>query len=125
LLSAINNMNKQAYQREWVRKRREYFLSELGGKCKDCGSIERLEFDHIDPTTKTYDINKIQTRKVEFVKLELDKCQILCVSCHDKKTAKDVFPDHGLQRYERHGCRCDTCKKAKSVKNAKRVRTPV
>lgn len=117
-------MNKQAYQREWRRKRRESLIDYLGGSCVQCGTVERLEFDHIDPSTKIYNINKILTHSVEFVKLELKKCQVLCVPCHDMKTAKDVFPDHGITRYKKHGCRCDVCKEAKSETNRKRVRRP-
>lgn len=107
-----------------MRKRRQYYIDELGGKCKDCSSVDNLEFDHIIPAAKTHNINKILSRKIEFVMIELAKCQVLCVSCHDNKTALDVFPDHGLSRYEKHKCRCNICKAAKSAKNKKRVRRP-
>ena len=30
----------------------------LGGKCECCGSTFNLQFDHIDPTTKSFSIAK-------------------------------------------------------------------
>ncbi len=48
---------------------------------------------------------------------ELAKCQVLCRSCHRKKTALENRKfDHGLNLYERHGCRCPICKAASAAK---------
>lgn len=40
-----------AYQREWVRKRRSDWIAS-NGPCVWCGSSDRLELDHIDPSQK-------------------------------------------------------------------------
>lgn len=57
-----------------------------GGKCCSCGyskCAEALEFHHIDPTQKDFQISsKNHAKSWETVKLELDKCMILCANCH-------------------------------------------
>jgi len=54
-----------------------------------CGTTDRLEFDHIDRTTKKYVIASRVNNKWDNLKEELDKCQLLCVDCHLQKTAKE------------------------------------
>lgn len=55
-----------------------------GGKCEKCGyhkSIAALEFHHLDPSKKDFGISKKRV-KWETLKLELDKCILLCANCH-------------------------------------------
>lgn len=57
-----------------------------GGKCVKCSynkSVWALEFHHTDPTKKDFGIGyKGYTRSWENVKLELDKCILVCCNCH-------------------------------------------
>ncbi len=57
-----------------------------GGKCSKCGynqCIGALEFHHLDPLQKSFGIAyKGYTRSWENVKIELDKCILLCANCH-------------------------------------------
>lgn len=57
-----------------------------GGKCEICGFKglpASFDFHHIDPKTKSYSIsNDPHTRSWDKLKLELDKCQLLCANCH-------------------------------------------
>ena len=66
----------------------EEFKIILGGKCVVCGTTEHLEFDHIDPKTKSFDITRyVNGGKSKHIFMEeLKKCQLLCVECHKKKT---------------------------------------
>ena len=68
-------------------KRKEVLIEMLGGKCVSCGAIENLQFDHIDPTTKSFSIAKKYICKAVFE--EIKKCQLLCYNCHLEKTAED------------------------------------
>ena len=57
-----------------------------GGKCSLCGynkCIAALEFHHTDPEHKDFSISREgNTRSWEKVKLEIDKCILLCANCH-------------------------------------------
>jgi hypothetical protein len=68
-------------QRTIKRQAIEY----LGGKCVDCGECRDIpsiyDFHHIDPSRKDFSISHT-TLKFETIKKELDKCVILCATCH-------------------------------------------
>ncbi len=86
---------------------------QLGGECAKCGAIMNLEFDHIDPTTKSF--NLTSNYGMEFVKwqVELAKCQLLCTQCHLQKTvAEKSGPQHGTRSCFVTGCRCEPCREA-------------
>lgn len=57
-----------------------------GGMCEKCGynkCVDALEFHHIDPTKKDFGIGSDgYTKSWEKVKLELDKCIMVCANCH-------------------------------------------
>jgi len=57
-----------------------------GGKCVKCGydkCVAALEFHHLDSTIKDFGIgSKGYTRSWEKVKIELDKCELVCSNCH-------------------------------------------
>lgn len=97
----------------YIRKR--LFIDRLGGKCKKCGSTENLEFDHIDPKNKCFTIgNKLVSRSIRHIEIELKKCQLLCNPCHKEKNKKDNGEaKHGTYyMYRRYKCRCIECKEA-------------
>ena len=74
-------------QRERDKERKKLLTEMLGGKCVSCGTTENLQFDHIDPTTKSFSIGKRYRCKDVFE--EIKKCQLLCCDCHWKKTSED------------------------------------
>ena len=99
------------YKRQWIAARRKQWF-DANGPCKFCGSSTRLELDHIEPSTKI-------THKVwSFAKVrrenELAKCQVLCHSCHKKKTiaaTRTGQQTHGTTTgYFKWRCRCMECK---------------
>ncbi len=57
----------------------------LGGKCIECGykkSPAALQYHHKDPLTKTVTVGNNSFADWEKLKLELDKCELLCANCH-------------------------------------------
>lgn len=84
------------YHRNWylsvVKKRREKWFIE-NGPCVKCGSWDRLELDHIDPSTKVSHLvfSWGDSKRLD----ELSKCQALCHICHKKKSVKECF-DRGI-----------------------------
>jgi DNA-binding CsgD family transcriptional regulator len=56
-----------------------------GGKCIICNYNKcqgALEFHHLDPSIKDYNISRLWSYSWEIVEKELDKCVLLCANCH-------------------------------------------
>jgi hypothetical protein len=71
-----------------VNKRRDKLkkmsIEYKGGECENCGynKCERaLTFHHLDPTKKEIKLSRANI-SWEKIKLELDKCILLCFNCH-------------------------------------------
>lgn len=67
-------------------------LQYLSGKsCELCSEndIRVLDFDHLDPSTKSFTIARGITNGLNWdeILLEIKKCRILCANCHRKHTA--------------------------------------
>lgn len=78
----MNNYMKNRYH-----DRRKYAVESLGGKCASCGGEEDLQFDHVDPNEKEFNLaRKLHTVSKERFEREVDKCQLLCAPCHREKT---------------------------------------
>lgn len=77
----------RTYQKTWISQRRREWL-EANGPCCKCGSSDRLEVDHIDPSQKQinpralWSLSPQNPRRIA----ELAKCQVLCHECHKEKT---------------------------------------
>lgn len=102
-------------------QRRLDALAMLGGKCsvEGCGATEDLEFDHIDPETKSFNLASNWSRAWEDIVAELKKCQLLCSAHHLEKTLTDRPPfEHGtIYGYRDGSCRCSKCREAKRLDN--------
>ena len=68
------------------KKIRKMAIEYKGRKCQICGydrCEEAMEFHHLDPSGKDFGISeKGYTRGWKRVKMELDKCIMLCANCH-------------------------------------------
>lgn len=67
------------------RKIKQKAIDYKGGACNKCGyrkSIRSLVFHHINPEEKDFSISNPNIRNWEKIKLELDKCELLCSNCH-------------------------------------------
>ncbi len=56
-----------------------------GGKCIICGyskCFQALSFHHLDPKNKHFTISGKHCLSFEKLKIELDKCVLLCANCH-------------------------------------------
>lgn len=77
-----NCWNKRTYKSA-TDKMTEYMNSRGGAKCQRCGYDRytgALEFHHRNPTEKDPSWNR--GWKIDKLKIELDKCDILCANCH-------------------------------------------
>ena len=57
-----------------------------GGECEVCGynkCVDAFDFHHKDPKEKEFSISSGgRTRAWKKIKVELDKCVLLCSNCH-------------------------------------------
>lgn len=86
-LPKINYSYLNGYDKVKRRRKKIKILAVIykGGKCKKCGYdkyFENLEFHHKDPSKKEFTIAKKCNNKWQTIKKELDKCMILCSTCH-------------------------------------------
>ena len=118
-----------AYMREYLKKRYHEKMAsirdKLGGKCAHCGSVEELEIDHEDRTTKVATIAKMWSYG-EKLDEELKKCRLLCKSCHGKKSLEErglraAKGNHGSISSYRY-CKCALCRAAHSAHHKEYMR---
>lgn len=68
------------------RKLKAMVVDYRGGKCALCGyakCIGALDLHHIDESQKEFGLSaRGMTRSWEKIKLEADKCVVLCANCH-------------------------------------------
>lgn len=82
-------LKKRGYEYEklvtWRIKQKNKAVEYKGGKCVIC-KYDRcksaLEFHHIDPSEKDFNISSTKNRKFEDIINELDKCILVCANCH-------------------------------------------
>ena len=68
----------------WKKKKKIELVEYKGGKCERCGynkCIEALEFHHLDPTKKDFNVSA-HSYSSKRMKDEADKCLLLCSNCH-------------------------------------------
>ncbi|SRR5258706_15382151 len=98
-----------AYVRNRRIKRSDDLKVILGGQCTICDSKEDLEFDHIDNETKSFTIWENIDKPWNELLEEIKKCQLLCRSCHNRKTHGSSL-GHGEDLTGKRGCKCEPCK---------------
>jgi hypothetical protein len=72
--------------------------------CKRCNysgkNLSSLDFHHIDPKTKSFNISDVICRNrivnAKALELELEKCEIVCKNCH----VLEVIDHHSFEKFE-------------------------
>lgn len=72
--------------KNWKREKKLKLIEYKGGKCERCGYSNlnypsAFHFHHIDRDSKAFQISE-NNRKFEALKEEVDKCNLLCATCH-------------------------------------------
>ena len=82
--------HKEKRCRDYYAKRRfkrNEFFANWKKPCQKCGEqrLYLIQFHHIDPTTKEFDIStSVPYKKTEICEEEAKKCVCLCSNCHDE-----------------------------------------
>ena len=80
----------EVHQRK--REIKDKAVQYLGGKCLDCGVEGNpwiFDFHHRDPEEKEFHWGNHRTSNWENLKVELDKCDLLCSNCHRTRHHKE------------------------------------
>ena len=80
----IKNKNYK-HLKAFRKKNKERAIEYKGGKCVVCAynrSVTAMEFHHLDPTQKDFGISSNSNRAWEKIRIELDKCVLVCSNCH-------------------------------------------
>lgn len=97
LTSVGKNLTNSERVAAWRRRTKAKAVEYKGGSCRLCGyckSHRALDFHHVDPAQKEFAISrKGITRAWEKIKVELDKCILLCRNCHAEVHAGVVSVD--------------------------------
>ena len=116
-MPSIDREENRAYHRAYSRKRRAKLLAILGDKCTVCESTEDLEFDHVDPSLKSFNISSNLTASNVDILRELSKCQLLCANCHIEKTRRESlaagFTHGSMYGWQKANCECEECESAR------------
>lgn len=86
----VNNPDKiQALntKRSYTHSRRRHWIGKykLAKGCVECGYSAHpsaLQFDHIDPQQKSFNIAMVSYSSVRQIVAEIRKCRVLCANCH-------------------------------------------
>jgi hypothetical protein len=93
---SLNDEEKQEYNRKIYNKQKikrwalkKEFVEIKGGKCKCCEynkNLAALSFHHRDPNKKSFELDArtMCAKKREELLEELDKCDLLCMNCHQE-----------------------------------------
>lgn len=118
----IRDYCKTCYHRLYYSEiRRPRMVAILGDKCVKCGSADDLQFDHIDPAKKSFNITSNMTPNPT-VLAEIAKCQLLCRPCHERKTSieNSGFRHGTVYGWMKKRCECKSCDDARNAFNIRR-----
>jgi len=74
----------------------------LGDMCTLCGERDRnvLQFDHIDPMRKEFELCRQTNMSSGRYLTEVDKCQLLCANCHTLRSKWQTHRRAGTQFHD-------------------------
>ncbi len=88
--SKAKALSKARNQKLLEENRKQLLIYFKEHPCVVCGEkdLRCLEFDHLDTTTKNFGIaQKLDKYNWKKLSAEIEKCQVLCSNCHQKRTA--------------------------------------
>lgn len=88
-----NNLHKVSLCRQNTKIK---LIEYKGGKCIKCGYSKNYpsvyDFHHRNPEEKEFRISDGNTRSLEQLKKEVDKCDLVCANCH-REIHADLFKE--------------------------------
>lgn len=84
LIQKVKTKTRSESVIEWRKRQKIKLVEYKGGCCEKCGynkSISALQFHHLDPNKKDFQIGG-SSYSFEKLKIEVDKCIMVCSNCH-------------------------------------------
>jgi hypothetical protein len=86
-----NNKEYYLQKNRAAQLRKVKFIQELKSStpCTDCGKRYPywvMDFDHLDGSSKDFNVSKMSTYGWARIQQEIDKCEIVCSNCHRERT---------------------------------------
>ena len=82
--------SRGSYKDTYLRGKKYVDEYKIKKGCACCGykkHASALDFDHLDPSTKSMAVSQMLALSFKRLKNEINKCQVLCANCHRIKTA--------------------------------------
>lgn len=86
-----NRAKWNTYARNYRNKKKAILVEYKGGKCSDCLGkfpIVCYDFDHREPSEKSFTIAAEMGKPIEELKKEAGKCDLVCRNCHAIRTSQ-------------------------------------
>jgi hypothetical protein len=84
--------------RRW-RRVKQTLVHEAGGACAVCGYDRcpaALEFHHLEREDKRFNLSHRSARSLASLRIEAEKCALLCANCHSEVEAGMLELDDGV-----------------------------
>lgn len=82
------------YTLEIGRKKRNFIIEEMGGKCISCGFNKyqsALQVHHLDPSKKDKNFSSIRGWNKTRILEEIKNCVLLCANCHSAVHSNELI----------------------------------
>lgn len=93
-------------QKQIVELLRQYVERLKSAPCTDCKKKFppiSMDFDHRDPSTKSFSISEliVTAPSFEILRAEIDKCDLVCANCHRVRTRQQMMTPGFIRRVRR------------------------
>ncbi len=103
------NIEKYRIDTNKRRKNRVLWLQSLkNNPCKDCGKLydpHCMDFDHLRDKTKAVTRMLLDNVSKEKILEEIEKCDLVCVLCHNIRTQKRLDEKYPIKKYNKYTLR--------------------
>jgi hypothetical protein len=88
-IKQLNSKNREMHRNNFIDIINP-IIKKKGGACKDCANSDMrvLEFDHLDPEDKSFNVSFRHNRNASDIEKEAEKTELVCVNCHRLRTSK-------------------------------------